>query len=179
MKSTNRRAIIIILGTLLGISILGGVSSVLGVYYLLYLPFSLHYSEIDAQKAIAHVEDRYSFCFPAEIYNVKAAKAYGDLDGSSSFVLKFNIPSENMGAIMFGPYSRKEILDYTEGLDWRLKHENYPDWYKVPIEQGKIITVQAPANVPDVYFTIEVYVDMSNEKDYVVYMEGAYKSGNE
>jgi len=182
MKLKNRRTIIIIVSTLLGISIFVGVLSVFGAYWLLNLPeivFTKYsqYPEINASKLIVYLEDRYSFAFPPEIFNIKAGKAYGSINGSSSFIIRFDVPNDKLEPFIYSLGSIDEVVDYTERLDWRLKYKNYPDWYKVPIVQGKILTVQAKAiNLPDVNFMIELYIDTSNEKNSVVYMEGNYKS---
>lgn len=126
-----------------------------------------------SQRAlIQYIEKHYTISFPQSMNNVKVAEAYIGFDGSSMFIIKFHMNPEELGSFLSQfDETTDNMIPYASKVDKRGSDE-YPEWFQSPIENGWIGEIDiygVSNNRPD------IYIDSSNEKECIVYMEGLYR----
>ncbi|MHC4111520.1 MAG: hypothetical protein ACYSUY_10610 [Planctomycetota bacterium] len=130
------------------------------------------YIECDPIKMIVHLEKIFKIDFPEEIKGAKASKTRGcSWDRWSEFMLKLDAEPNDVNTFLgsfpekihFKPYERKKDFRGGPGI--------IPAWFKEPIQQGKysLESLRGPRKVIH-----NIYVDTTDEKNFVVYIEGSY-----
>ncbi|HML73756.1 MAG TPA: hypothetical protein PKB02_04600 [Anaerohalosphaeraceae bacterium] len=153
-----------------------------GGYLLIKLPGIVidvltRYYESDPQKMMVYLNDRYGLAFPKSTIPIKAATATTDASGNSSFIIKFQINYEDVNGFLANfEQSIDELAIYSPAADCRSQN-NFPDWFKTPIQSGRIGYLRKKAkNIKLIAFGFVLYVDLSKDDTVVVYMEGTYTS---
>lgn len=133
----------------------------------------MKYRETNSQELIAHLEGQYSTSFPKEIDDVRAAKTFNSWDGPGSFILKFTISNDDIESL-YSVGDAGTFMPYSEELDWRLKSNDYPDWYVTAINNGDIFGLRVTSkDMPKASYSFKVYLDTSSENNSIIYMSGS------
>lgn len=123
------------------------------------------YHRTSEKKLIRFLEERYDYTFPLSMINVKAGELYTGIDGSSMYILKFQISSKELDIFMMQfDKSAENLRAYASEADRRTGDE-YPERFKTPIEKGLIGNSAVPY----------IYIDTGNQNESIIYMEGVYK----
>jgi hypothetical protein len=168
----NKKKNIIVVLTIFFVVAIAGIS---GVGYLVCNPEILmnyfdNYHWASEKGLLRYLEKNYRITFPQSMTNVKAAELNTGFDGSSMFILKFQLSSDELNNFLtqFGEIT-ESFKPYTPEADKRVGDE-YPEWFKSPIETGQIGNVNTRG-----YNPTDIYIDKSNESEPVIYMEGIYR----
>lgn len=131
------------------------------------------YINVNDEALVKEIEDVYLITFPQKISNVKAAKSHLD-DWSSQAVIPFIITFELSSVEpLLNMKTVSDIANYEVQDDERFNgFRNYPDWFTIPISEGKIFTINANRKSVNSWCYIRVYIDTSNDDKAVVYMSG-------
>lgn len=159
----------------LAILILAGL--VLGVSFFIRSESRLEdqYTECDAKEMVARLERIFQINFPEEIKEAKAAKTPGSSwDRWNKFILKFAAEPDAVDRFLesfpekihFKPY------EYRKDMRGELGMPPIPPWFREPIQQGKC-NLEGQRR-PRRSLLDWIYIDTSNEKQFVVYLEGRY-----
>lgn len=171
----KKKTIIFVILAMFSVVFIAGVS---GVVFLvcnaeIVMNYFTDYHYTSEKRLLRYLDENYSISFPQSMTNVKVAEAYTGFDGSSTFILKFHANSDetNDFLMQFGEISER-FKAYTPEADKRVG-DKYPEWFKSPIEAGQIGNVHIRGF--NVSHLTDVYIDMSNKSEFVIYMEGVYK----
>ena len=115
------------------------------------------------------MEDLLGLKFPDGITKIKAAKTIRS-EGTVSFVIRFTAEPNVLDAFVRSFPGEIHFFKYDPSYDSRAKRWSAPAWFKDPIRKGKI---GSPLTRPGITVS-GMYIDMTNEKRYVVYWSGYY-----
>jgi hypothetical protein len=163
----KKKKIFIILSVIISITFIAGIA---GVGYFVFMYYDGNYHNTSVTRLILYLEKNYAISFPQSISNAKAAEANTGFDGSSTFILKFQIDPDELNAFLtqFGEIP-ENLKTYTSEADNRIG-DKYLSWFKSPIEAGQVGSVNIRG-----YNPIDIYIDASNKSTTVIYMEGIYR----
>lgn len=133
------------------------------------------YIECDPGKMLANIEKIFTIDFPEEIKVAKAAKAQGSSwDRWSKFLLKFAAEPNTVDGFLKSFPEKIHFESYERRKDMRqeLGMSPTPPWFKTPIQQGKC-NLEGRGR-PGQSLLDWIYIDTSDDKIFVVYMEGRY-----
>ena len=137
------------------------------------LHYSDYYHSTSVTRLLVYLEKNYEINFPQSLNNVKAGERYIGFDGSSMFILKFQLGARELDHFLeqFGNGSWN-FQPFRPEADKRIGSA-YPDWFKSPIEEGQVGKLDIRGFKVDHH--TDIYIDRSNENDCTVYMEGFYR----
>ncbi len=157
--------ILISLGLWAGFKVLGWLNYRFGKYLI---PYRGTYYWCDPEELIVKLEGRLDLKFPDDFRDIKAAKT-PVLEGSVSFLIRFTAEPNVMNAF-FNSFPREVIFEeYTPSEDIRSNLPSALDWFMKPIRKGKFAIAYNTPRVNSI-----IYIDITNEKWYVVYWYGSY-----
>lgn len=135
--------------------------------------YQSRFVEYQPKQVLPVLERVFNFNFPADIKEVKTAQTISR-DGFIHFIARFVAEPDTIQRFlesftdmnMFQPYKSEADL-----RDWGFWPP--PRWFKKPIKQGRIYadTIARPGRN-----LRQIYIDTTNEKDFLVYMQGSYSS---
>jgi hypothetical protein len=126
-------------------------------------PVKGKYYSCSPEELIVKLEGKLDLKFPDGITEIKTAKTHVS-EGSVSFLIRFTA-EPNVVDAFFNSFPEEVIFqEYTPSDDVRANLS----WFNKPIQKGKICS-QRPGRGWSI-----IYIDMTNEKWYVVYMRGYY-----
>ncbi|MHC4737184.1 MAG: YgaP family membrane protein [Planctomycetota bacterium] len=154
---------------ILAILILAG--SVLGAGLLIRFESSRRgkYTECDPNSMITRLERMLKVDFPEGIREAKAAKTRSYSWNDISFLLKF-AAEPNATYSFFKSFPENIHFESYERMKDR-RAEYQPKWFRNPISQGKFSSGGPYGPKRNLY---SIYIDTSNEKIFIVYLEGVY-----
>ena len=160
--------VLISLGLWAGFKNLGWLNYRFGAYLV---RDKFMYYWCDPKELIVHMEGIFGHKFPDGITEIKAAKTLRS-EGSVSFIIRFTAEPNVVDAFVNSFPGEVKIEEYAPSDDVRIKLWSAPAWFKKPIRKGKIgfPSMNRPARGRSI-----IYIDMTNEKWYVVYMSGHYR----
>ena len=152
-----------------------------GVVLILFLdlPFFIGdmYIERAPERMLNHLEKTFVIDFPEDITEVKAAKTPGSWDGAIGFMVKFAADPNTVNRFFKSFQQEVNLHPYTREDDSRDILKPAPKWFLEPIKQGK---EAGPSLVSRDYGKasshLSVYVDTTNQENFVVYIHGGYDS---
>ena len=154
--------ILISLGLWAGFKVLGRFGAFLG-------PDKFTFYLCDPNELIADMEDAFDLKFPDGITEIKAAKPLWS-EGNDSFVIRFTAEPNVVDEFVSSFPRRIVFNEYVPSDHGRSNFSSAPAWYRKPIRKGKI--GGSPSRRASGLFVISI--DMTNEKKYIVYMDGHY-----
>lgn len=170
--SNSKKNLIIVLSILALAVVIGFcmIALVIGIR-----AYQQRYIECDPKKLLSIVELVFDVNFPVNIEDVKAAKTQS-IERYEKFIVKFcadpNIVSRFLESVKDSsrsvPYERKHT--FTTG-GWPS-----PGWARATINQGRKYTLHSTDKQPSVSTNVDLYVDTTDKKNIVVYLEGTYRT---
>lgn len=122
------------------------------------------------EELIVKLEGKLGLKFTNDITEIKAAKKLSS-EGSVFFLIRFTA-EPNVVDAFFNSFPGEVIFnEYALSDDVRTNLPSALAWFKKPIRKGKIGFPSS--NLSTRVFSI-MYIDMTNEKKYVVYWRGYY-----
>ena len=160
--------ILISLGLWAGFKVLGYLNYYFGAYLI---PSKGTYYWCAPKELISDIEGNFGYKFPDGMTKIKAAKTLQS-EGTVSFIIRFTA-EPNVVDAFFNSFPGKVVFsEYTPSDDMRSNLSSTLAWFKKPIRKGKIGFKLSTIN-PAIGNSI-IYIDMKNEKSYVVYWDGYY-----
>jgi hypothetical protein len=151
-----------------GFKVLGWVDYRYGVYLI---PRRSAYYWCDPKELIADIESNSGLKFPDGLTEIKAAKSIRS-EGAVFFIIRFTAEPNVLNAF-FNTLPEEVIFnEYNPSYDVRTNLPSILDWFKKPIQKGKIGIKRSTIN-PEIGQSL-FYIDMINDKSYVVYWRGYY-----
>jgi hypothetical protein len=141
--------------------------------------------DVNPEKLVQGLKEKYLIKFPQEIEYIQASKAY-EFNGTAWFLLVFEMPDDDLDTFINSFTEVHSLIDYGPDRDKRLKRTSLPDWFTTTIDKGKIahVSVKKAARVSAnnkkgyksgyVVLNFDVCVDTSIAKKCIVYMSGIY-----
>lgn len=128
------------------------------------------YVGCDPKKLLPNLESLFHISFPREVIEVKAAKTAIAIEGVIPFLVKFRA-QPNVVDRFWRSFTDEGLPIFWESyepeIDIRGSHSwRPPRWFTKPIRQGKVGMYKSGKG------TIMIYVDTTDEKNFVVYLKG-------
>lgn len=121
------------------------------------------------EELIVKLEDIFGHKFPDGITEIKAAKTPWS-EGSVSFIIRFTAEPNVVDAFVNSFPEDFIFREYAPSEDMRSSISSLA-WFNKPIRKGKM---SFPSRIRLARGRSYIYIDMTNEKRYVVYMCGSY-----
>jgi hypothetical protein len=118
------------------------------------------------EELIVKLEDIFGHKFPDGITEIKAAKTHWE-EGNVSFLIRFTAEPNVVDAFVNSFPGEVAFEEYAPSKEMRPNLS----WFKKPIQKGKIGFPSINRSAPG--FSI-IFIDITNEKLYIVYMFGHY-----
>ncbi|MGB2809266.1 MAG: hypothetical protein WBC22_16100 [Sedimentisphaerales bacterium] len=120
------------------------------------------------EELIVKLEGKLDLKFPDDFRDIKAAKTLVS-EGSVGFLIRFSA-EPNVVDAFFNSFKGEVIFNkYDPSGDVRLNYPKALAWFKKPIPKGKMGFDFNSGRVNSF-----IYIDITNEKWYVVYWRGSY-----
>ena len=135
--------------------------------------------ECDSQELLPILQWIFDADFPEDIRDVKTAKTR-DHDGAILFIVKLAGEPNTIGRFLESFENKLAPVDYNSESDNRGSLWPFtPRWFKKPIKQGTISWVSSVRGTTTTGFRAYVYIDTTNEKNFIVYFYGNYSTSLE
>lgn len=142
------------------------------------------YRDVNADKLVDDIKERFELKIPSDLGSVKGAKAY-NLDGSISFMLKCEVPEDNL-QLFLDSFTEVDLTDdgfwdihgyiswkHAEIDSW-IKSTSIPEWFIKNIEKGKV-GYATITKTEDSDYNFDLFVDESVDNKCIIYMEGIFR----
>jgi len=129
--------------------------------------YSLRPIECSPEDLIPDLEKTFDINFPKGIKEIKTAKTLGSWDSNTiDFIVKFCAEPDIVDTFIKSFPQGVVLEDYDPEWDMRsVGITSAPAWFTMPIQKGRM------GDIPG-YGDKEIYIDTTNEKEFVVYFYG-------
>jgi hypothetical protein len=141
---------------------------VLGAYWIVK---SGGYIRRNPKKVIARMERIFEIDFPDDIKDLRASTSWMEWDNWTTYIIKFRVEPKALDAFI----KIEHLSNYEPNDDERAEDIlPPPKWYSEPIQKGRMGTLTLDCPRDNATYEAEIYVDTSDEKNFVVYIQGSY-----
>lgn len=142
----------------------------LGTYCCYKLDLHTGFIRRDPKKIIARLEGAFVVDLPEKFKDARAATAWLGWDnGYTGYIIKFRIEPNALQSFV----KLENLNPYDRDADERDKNIiPMPKWYTQPIQRGKMGTIELSSPKYKVDCSADIYIDTSDEKNFIVYMGG-------
>jgi hypothetical protein len=127
------------------------------------------------KELITDMEGAFDLKFPDSITEIKAARRPRS-EGSVHFIIRFTAEPNALDALVTSFPGGFRFIEYVPIGDSRANIDDVPIWFKDPIQEGKIGYPRRTRHMHSVGTDLHsMYIDMMDEKKFVVYWRGYYR----
>jgi hypothetical protein len=139
--------------------------------FLRDLYYEYRYIECKPEELLPDLERIFDVNFPEGIREVRTAKTRGLWDSTdSAFIVKFSAPPDITNKFVESFPEKVTLGSYEAESDFRNNRQlSTPQWFIESIKKGNEGSVYASNK------DIDLYIDTSNKKNFVVYLRGYYE----